>query len=194
MGAHFTHLHLHTTYSLLDGAIQNAPLFEQLRTLGMSAAAMTDHGNMFGAVEFYQKARAAGIKPILGCEVYVAAHSRFDRERRERDADGQDAISHLLLLASDDIGYKNLIYLVSKAYLEGFYYKPRIDLDLLRERSAGLIATSGCLSSMVCRALTSGQQDTAWRLVEEFSRGSRPGKIGRQHADFDAVHVAKFPG
>jgi DNA polymerase-3 subunit alpha len=170
VGAHFTHLHLHTTYSLLDGAIQHTPLFEQLKSLGMSAAAMTDHGNMFGAVEFYEKARAAGIQPILGCEVYVAAHSRFEREKRERDADGYDAISHLLLLAMDATGYKNLIYLVSKAYLEGFYYKPRIDLDLLRERSSGLIATSGCLSSMVSRAIVGGEMNRAWGLVEEFSR------------------------
>jgi len=167
--APFVHLHLHTQYSLLDGAIAHAPLFEQTVALGMPAVAMTDHGNLFGAVEFYEKAMAAGVKPILGCEVYLASGSRFDKEKRERDDSGFDAINHLLLLAMDETGYRNLMYLVSKGYLEGFYYKPRIDLDLLRERSAGLIATSGCLSSMVCRAITAGQVERAWERVQEFA-------------------------
>ncbi len=168
--APFVHLHLHTQYSLLDGAIQHAPLFKQCKSLGMPAVAMTDHGNLFGMVEFYEKAMAAGVKPILGCEVYIASGSRFDKEKRERDEHGFDAINHLLLLAMNDAGYRNLMYLVSKGYLEGFYYRPRIDLDLLREHSEGLIATSGCLSSMVSRAITSGQPDRAWSLCEEFSR------------------------
>jgi DNA polymerase-3 subunit alpha len=173
--APFVHLHLHTQYSLLDGAIKHDALFERARELEMPAVAMTDHGNLFGAVEFYEKAVKAGVKPILGCEVYVAAGSRFEKEKRERDASGFDAISHLLLLAMDETGYRNLMFLVSKAYLEGFYYKPRIDLDLLRERSHGLIATSGCLSSLVSRAITSGQPETAWSLVEQFS-GIFPGR------------------
>ena len=168
MGKPFVHLHLHTQYSLLDGAIQLDPLFARARALGMPAVGMSDHGNLFGAVEFQEKARAARVKPILGCEVYVASGSRFDKEKREREASGFDAINHLLLLAMDETGYRNLVYLVSKAYLEGFYYRPRIDLDLLRERSAGLIATSGCLSSMVCRAILAGELDTAWRRVEEL--------------------------
>lgn len=166
----FVHLHLHTQYSLLDGAIQHDRLFEHCKALGMPAVAMTDHGNLFGAVEFYEKASKAGIKPILGCEVYVAAGSRFAKEKREKDASGFDAISHLLLLAMNETGYRNLVYLVSKGYLEGFYYKPRIDLELLRARSEGLIATSGCLSSMVSRAILAGDSETAWSLVEEFSR------------------------
>jgi DNA polymerase III subunit alpha len=166
----FVHLHLHTQYSLLDGAIKHNPLFQRVNALGMPAVAMTDHGNLFGAVEFYEKARASGVKPILGCEVYLASGSRHDKERRERDASGFDAINHLLLLAMNQTGYQNLLYLVSKGYLEGFYYKPRIDLDLLRERSEGLIATSGCLSSMVCRAILGGELETAWRLTEEFGR------------------------
>jgi DNA polymerase-3 subunit alpha len=165
----FTHLHLHTQYSLLDGAIKHTPLFERVKALGMSAVAMTDHGNLFGAVEFYEKALANGVKPILGCEVYIASGSRFEREKHERDASGFDAIHHQLLLAMDETGYRNLMYLVSKAYLEGFYYRPRIDMDLLRQRHQGLIATSGCLSSPVCRALTGGEVDRAWSLVEEFS-------------------------
>ena len=118
----FVHLHLHTQYSLLDGAIKHNPLFERAKSLNMPAVAMTDHGNMFGAVEFYEKARANDVKPILGCEVYLAAGSRFDKERRERDDSGYDAISHLLLLAMNETGYRNLVYLVSKAYLDGFYY------------------------------------------------------------------------
>ena len=135
----------------------------------MPAVAMTDHGNLFGVVEFYQKAMASGVKPIIGCEVYIASRSRFEKEKRERDESGFDAINHLLLLAMNETGYRNLIYLVSKGYLEGFYYKPRIDMDLLRERSEGLIATSGCLSSMVSRAITGGELDRAWQLAEEFS-------------------------
>jgi DNA polymerase-3 subunit alpha len=166
----FTHLHLHTQYSLLDGAIKHDPLFERLGAIGQEAIAMTDHGNLFGAVDFYEKARARGVKPILGCETYVAAGSRFDKEARERDSGGFDAISHQLLIAMDETGYRNLMQLVSKAYLEGFYYKPRIDLDLLRKHSEGLIATSGCLSSLVSRRILAGQLDDAWRLAEEFSR------------------------
>jgi len=166
----FTHLHLHTQYSLLDGAIKHDPLFERLGAIGQEAIAMTDHGNLFGAVDFYEKARAAGVKPILGCETYISAGSRFDKEARERDSGGFDAISHQLLIAMDDTGYRNLMQLVSKAYLEGFYYKPRIDLDLLRKHSEGLIATSGCLSSLVSRRILGGQLDDAWRLVEELSR------------------------
>ena len=168
-GTPFVHLHLHSQYSLLDGAIKLDSLFERAKALGMPAAALTDHGNLFGAVEFYETARRAGVKPIIGCEVYVAAGSRFEREGRERDERGMDAISHLLLLAMNETGYRNLMYLVSKGYLDGFYYKPRIDLDLLRDRSEGLIATSGCLSSSVSRAITGGQPRTAWQLVEEFA-------------------------
>jgi DNA polymerase-3 subunit alpha len=166
----FTHLHLHTQYSLLDGAIKLDPLFERVASLGQDAIAMTDHGNLFGAVEFYEKAREAGVKPILGCESYIAAGSRFDKEAREREAGGFDAISHQLLIAMDDTGYRNLMQLVSRAWLEGFYYKPRIDLDLLRKHSAGLLATSGCLSSLVSRRILAGALDDAWRLVEELSR------------------------
>jgi len=165
----FVHCHLHSQYSLLDGAIKIDPLFERAVALGMPAVALTDHGNLFGAVEFYEAASRAGVKPIIGCEVYVASGSRFDKEKRERDESGFDAINHLILLATNDIGYKNLIYLVSKGYLEGFYYRPRIDLDLLRQHHEGLIATSGCLSSMVCRAITGGQIETAWKLVEDFA-------------------------
>jgi DNA polymerase-3 subunit alpha len=165
----FVHLHLHSQYSLLDGAIKIDPLFQRARELGMPAVALTDHGNLFGAVEFFESAQRHGVKPILGCEVYIAAGSRFEREAREREESGFDAISHLLLLAMNDTGYHNLMTLVSKAYLEGFYYKPRIDMDLLRQHHEGLIATSGCLSSMTSRAIGSGQLDSAWRTAEEFA-------------------------
>jgi DNA polymerase-3 subunit alpha len=165
----FVHLHLHTQYSLLDGAIKIDRLFDRAKELQMPAVALTDHGNLFGAVDFYEHARNAGIKPIIGCEVYLASGSRFSKEKREHDSSGFDAINHMLLLATNETGYRNLVYLVSKAYLEGFYYKPRIDMDLLRERSEGLIATSGCLSSMISKAITGGQVEEAWRLVEEFT-------------------------
>lgn len=166
----FVHLHLHTQYSLLDGAIQHNPLFEQVKALGMQSVAMTDHGNLFGAAEFYDGACTAGVKPIIGCEVYLASGSRFDKEKRATDKSGFDAINHLLLLAMNETGYKNLIYLVSKGYLEGFYYKPRIDLELLRAHSDGLITTSGCLSSMMSRAILGGETTRAWELAQEFSR------------------------
>jgi DNA polymerase-3 subunit alpha len=166
----FVHLHLHTQYSLLDGAIKHNPLFERARALNMPAVAQTDHGNLFGTIEFYEKARANGVKPIVGCEVYFAGGSRFEREKREREESGYDAINHLLLLAMNETGYRNLMYLVSKAYLEGFYYKPRIDWDLLESHHEGLICTSGCLSAPVPRAITHGELDGAWSKAEEFRR------------------------
>ncbi|MDG2335793.1 MAG: DNA polymerase III subunit alpha [Myxococcota bacterium] len=164
----FVHLHLHTQYSLLDGAIKHNPLFERARALNMPAVAQTDHGNLFGSVEFYEKARANDVKPIVGCEIYFAGGSRFDREKREREEGGFDAINHLLLLAMDEVGYQNLMYLVSKAYIEGFYYKPRVDWELLEQRHEGLICTSGCLSAPVPRAIMHGEMDRAWSVAERF--------------------------
>jgi len=166
----FVHLHLHTQYSLLDGAIKHNPLFERVRAANMPAVAQTDHGNLFGSIEFYEKARANGVKPIIGCEAYFAGGSRFDREKRERDEKGFDAINHLLLLAMDETGYRNLIYLISKAYLEGFYYKPRIDWDLLSRHHEGLICTSGCLSAPVPRAVVAGARERAWTHAQDFHR------------------------
>ena len=126
--AEFVHLHLHTQYSLLDGAIRLDDLFNKAHHYKMPALAITDHGNMFGAVEFYQEAYKSGIKPIIGCEVYIAPGSRW-----EKDARGiKDTSYHLILLAKDHTGYKNLMLLVSKGYLEGFYYRPRIDKELLK--------------------------------------------------------------
>jgi len=168
--APFVHLHLHTQYSLLDGAIKHNPLFERAKAANMPAVAQTDHGNLFGTIEFYEKARANGVKPIVGCEVYFAGGSRFDREKKQRAETGYDAINHLLLLAMDDRGYQNLMTLVSKAYLEGFYYKPRIDWALLEEFHQGLICTSGCLSAPVPRAILANEPDGAWTTAEDFSR------------------------
>ena len=170
MPAPFVHLHLHTQYSLLDGAIKHNPLFERAKAANMPAVAQTDHGNLFGTIEFYEKALANGIKPIIGCEVYFAGGSRFDRERKQRAETGYDAINHLLLLAMDERGYQNLMMLVSKAYLEGFYYKPRIDWDLLEKHHQGLICTSGCLSSPVPRSILASEPDSAWTAAEDFLR------------------------
>lgn len=150
----FVHLHLHTVYSLLDGAIRINELMAKVKELGMSAVAMTDHGNMFGAIEFYKEAKAQGIKPIIGCEVYVAPGSRFEKKTIERLKDGNNY--HLILLAKNKIGYKNLMNLTSRAYIEGFYRKPRIDYELLAQHSEGLIATSACLAGEVNRKLIGG--------------------------------------
>ncbi len=145
MGKDFVHLHLHTEYSLLDGSIRIDPLCDRVRALAMPAVAVTDHGNMFGVVDFYQKVERAGIKPILGCEVYVAPGSRT-----ERSAQGiGDASHHLILLVENEAGYRNLCKLVSAGFLEGFYYRPRVDKDLLREHNEGLIALSACLAGEI---------------------------------------------
>lgn len=150
-------LHLHTEYSLLDGAIRIDELVKKSREFRLAAVAMTDHGNLFGAVEFYKKVMKAGIKPIIGCEVYVAPGSRFDR-----GSSGNDEVSfHLILLARDNTGYRNLVSLVTKAYLEGFYYKPRIDMDLLEQYSGGLIGLSACLKGEIAYYLQRDMIDKA---------------------------------
>ncbi len=159
----FVHLHLHTEYSLLDGFARIDKLFEKTAELGMDAVAITDHGVMFGAVEFYKKAREKGIKPIIGCEVYLAL-----REMKDKDPARDKQRSHLILLAENQIGYRNLIKLVSRAFTEGFYYKPRIDKALLRRHSEGLIALSACLSGDVQRALNYNNYQEAKRLVEDY--------------------------
>ena len=153
MPSQFVHLHLHTQYSLLDGANQIDPLVQQVKSFGQPAVAMTDHGNMFGAVEFYRKAKDAGVKPIIGCEAYMAPGSRFTKD----SALAHNDYYHLILLATNLKGYQNLIKLVSKAYLEGFYYKPRMDKELLQQHHEGLIALSGCLSGEVAYLI--GQKD-----------------------------------
>jgi len=160
----FTHLHLHSQYSLLDGAISFDKLLKQCKKLDMDTVAVTDHGNMFGAVEFYTKAIAAHIKPIIGIEAYVAPGSRFDRTKTTI----ADAAYHLILLAENNIGYQNLLKLASIGYLEGFYYRPRIDKEILAELNEGLIATSGCLKGEIAVALSNGNEKTATAVVESY--------------------------
>ena len=143
----FTHLHLHSQYSLLDGAAVIKNLIPRVKELGMDAIAITDHGAMFGVIEFYRACNEAGIKPIIGCEVYTAA-----RSRTQKDPDKDKQMGHLVLLAKNNQGYKNLIKIVSKGYTEGFYYKPRVDMDVLREYSGDIIALSAWNQSLFLSA------------------------------------------
>jgi len=160
MASSFVHLHLHTQFSLLDGANQIEPLVQQIKAFGQPAVAMTDHGNMFGAIEFYRKAKDAGIKPIIGCEAYMALGSRH---AKKDSGLAHNDYYHLILLARNLAGYQNLIKLVSKAYLEGFYYKPRMDKEILKEHHEGLIALSGCLSGEIPYLI--GQKDMAGAMA-----------------------------
>jgi DNA polymerase-3 subunit alpha len=163
-GKEFVHLHLHTEYSLLDGSIRIGSLCDRLRELGMPAAAMTDHGNMFGAVDFFRKVDGAGIKPILGCEVYVAPGSRH-----ERSAQGiSEASHHLILLVENETGYRNLCRLVSAGFLEGFYYRPRVDKDLLRAHHQGLIALSACLAGEIPTLIEQNALEQARQVAAEY--------------------------
>ena len=152
----FTHLHLHTEYSLLDGECRIEPLVKRAKELGFTSLAITDHGVMYGAVNFYRACRAEGIRPIIGCEVYVAPRARTDREY---GLDNQ--YSHLILLCKDETGYRNLSYLVSMGFIEGFYVKPRIDWPLLYEHSEGLVCLSGCLAGEIPQKIVSGQYEAA---------------------------------
>jgi DNA polymerase III subunit alpha len=167
MAGEFAHLHLHTSYSLLDGAIRLDDLFPKVLEQGMKSVAMTDHGNMFGAVDFYKKAKAAGVKPIFGTETYVAGNDRTDRTNRKNH--------HLILLAKDEAGYQNLTYLNSMGYLQGFYYHPRIDKPLLKERSQGLIGLSACLGSELAQAVLKEGVEKAKDVAREYQSLFDPG-------------------
>ena len=167
----FVHLHVHSEYSLLDGACRIPELIEQVRAMGQTAIALTDHGVMYGVMPFYQAAKKAGIQPILGCEVYVARRTRHDREHR------LDSRSHhLILLCENQKGYQNLVKLVSLASLEGFYQKPRVDWELLSRYHEGLICLSGCLAGEVPRLLSAGDyaaaKATALRYQQLFGKGN----------------------
>jgi len=164
----FVHLHLHTQYSLLDGAIKVAALFPRVRELGMPAVAITDHGNMFGAIDFYRKALKEGVHPIIGCETYVAPADRREKRPVREDDYESGGNFHLVLLAMNPTGYRNLCRLVTLGYTEGFYSKPRIDKELLRELNGGLIALSGCLASEVNQAMQAGRVDRARVVMEEY--------------------------
>ncbi len=160
----FSHLHVHTEYSLLDGSNKIKEYVARVKELGMNSAAITDHGVMYGVIDFYREAKKNGIKPILGCEVYVAPNSRFDREI----TGGEDRYYHLVLLAENNIGYSNLMKIVSKGFVDGYYYKPRVDKSLLREYHEGIIALSACLAGEVPRYISKGLYDNAKKTALEY--------------------------
>ena len=169
----FTHLHVHTEYSLLDGSSKIKELPARAKELGMDSLAITDHGVMYGVIDFYRACKAAEIKPIIGCEVYVAPGSRFDKEALGQ---GDDRYYHLVLLAEDNTGYSNLMKIVSRGFTEGFYYKPRVDLAVLKEYHEGIIALSACLAGEVARYLQRGMYEdakaAALRYQDIFGKGN----------------------
>lgn len=160
----FTHLHVHTEYSLLDGSNKIKEYVKRVKELGMDSAAITDHGVMYGVIDFYRAAKEAGIKPILGCEVYVAPNSRFDKEL----TGGEDRYYHLVLLAENDTGYANLMKLVSRGFTEGYYYKPRVDMEILNQFHEGIIALSACLAGEVQRYIVKGLIDEAEKAALRY--------------------------
>jgi len=160
----FTHLHVHTEYSLLDGSNKIKEYVARVKELGMNSAAITDHGVMYGVIDFYRAAREAGIKPILGCEVYVAPNSRFDKEL----TGGEDRYHHLVLLAENNTGYANLMKIVSRGFTEGYYYKPRVDMEVLQEFHEGIIALSACLAGEVPRFILKGMKDEARKAARKY--------------------------
>ncbi|MCR4567257.1 MAG: DNA polymerase III subunit alpha [Pseudobutyrivibrio sp.] len=168
----FVHLHTHTEYSLLDGSNKIKSYVQKCVDLGMTAAAITDHGNMYGVIDFYKECKAAGINPVLGCEVYVAPGSRFDRERVQ----GEDRYYHLILLAENNQGYQNLIKIVSAGYVDGYYYKPRVDFEILEKYHEGIICLSACLAGEVARLLARESYDeakeVALRYLNNFGEGN----------------------
>ena len=172
MTVNFTHLHVHTEYSLLDGSNKINEYVSRAKELGMKSAAITDHGVMFGCIDFYKAAKAAGIKPIIGCEVYVAPGSRFDKEKGKEE----DRYYHLVLLAETQEGYQNLIKIVSYGFVDGFYYKPRVDMELLEQYHEGIIALSACLAGEVARNLARGfyeeGKEAALRYEKIFGKGN----------------------
>ena len=161
--APFIHLHVHTKYSLLDGASDIKSLISYAKELDMPALAITDHGVMYGVIEFYQEAMKQGVKPIIGCEVYITSGSHFERGIKERDNQ-----YHLILLAENNEGYQNLMKLVSIAHLEGFYYKPRIDKDVLRKYSKGIIGLSACIAGEIPSHVIRGELETAEKCLQEY--------------------------
>ena len=158
----FVHLHVHTQYSLLDGMIRLEDLFKKAREYKMPAIAITDHGNMFGAIDFYQQAYKHGIKPIIGCELYVAPNKLTDRIAGE-------SYRHLIVLVKNTQGYKNLMKLTTAGYLEGFYYRPRVDKELLKECHEGLIASSACLHGEIAGLIMQGNMEEAKKAADKLS-------------------------
>ncbi len=162
----FTHLHVHTEYSLLDGSNKIKEYVKRVKELGMDSAAITDHGVMYGVIDFYKEAKANGIKPILGCEVYVAPNSRFDKEI----GGGEERYHHLVLLAENNTGYANLMKIVSKGFTEGYYYRPRVDMEVLEQYHEGIIALSACLAGEVPRLLAKGLYQEAKKTAEKYEK------------------------
>ena len=160
----FTHLHVHTEYSLLDGSNKIKEYVKRVKELGMDSAAITDHGVMYGVIDFYKACKAEGIRPVIGCEVYVAPNSRFDKEL----TGGDDRYYHLVLLAENNIGYSNLTKIVSRGFTEGYYYKPRVDMELLNEFHEGIIALSACLAGEVQRYIQKGLYDEAKKAALKY--------------------------
>ncbi len=160
----FVHLHVHTEYSLLDGSNKIKEYVSRVKELGMDSAAITDHGVMYGVIDFYRAAKAADIKPVIGCEIYVAPNSRFDKELTS----GEDRYYHLVLLAENNTGYSNLMKIVSKGFTEGFYYKPRVDMEILNRYHEGIIALSACLAGEVQRCISKGQPDEARKAARKY--------------------------
>ena len=168
----FAHLHVHTEYSLLDGSNKIREYVKRVKELGMDSAAITDHGVMYGVIDFYKACKEEGVKPILGCEIYVAPNSRFDKEL----TGGEDRYYHLVLLAENNKGYDNLMKIVSRGFTEGYYYKPRVDMALLQECHEGLIALSACLAGEVQRYIQKGlleeAEKTALKYRDCFGEGN----------------------
>ena len=162
----FAHLHVHTEYSLLDGSNKITEYVSRIKELGMTAGAITDHGVMYGVIDFYRAAKKEGINPILGCEVYVAPGSRFDREQTK----GEDRYYHLVLLAENNQGYSNLMKIVSKGFVDGYYYRPRVDMEVLEQYHEGIIALSACLAGEVQRYLTRGMYEEAKETALKYER------------------------
>ena len=160
----FIHLHVHTEYSLLDGAARINDLLDAAKNFGMTSLAITDHGTMYGVIDFYKSAVKRGIKPIIGCEVYVAPKSRFERDKTD-----DTKYFHLILLAENNTGYKNLVKLASLAGTEGFYYRPRVDKEILREYHEGLIALSACVAGEIPRAILNKDFAHAKELIQEYA-------------------------
>ena len=160
----FSHLHVHTEFSLLDGSCKIKELLKRAKELGMDSMAITDHGVMYGVIDFYREAKAVGIKPVIGCEIYVSPGSRFDREVVK----GEERYHHLVLLAENDKGYHNLMKIVSKGFTEGFYYKPRVDKEVLKEYHEGIIALSACLAGEVAGFLKKEDYESAKKAALDY--------------------------
>jgi len=160
----FTHLHVHTEFSLLDGSNKIKEYVKRVKELGMTSAAITDHGVMYGCIDFYKEAKAQGIKPSMGCEEDVAPNSRLDKEL----TGGEDRYYHLVLLADNDLGYQNLMKIVSRGFTEGYYYKPRVDMEVLREYHEGIIALSACLAGEVQRYIMKGLYEDAKKQALKY--------------------------